>query len=80
MDRLPTVYILAKGFRGTLYTGVTSDLVARIHQHRTETTGGFTARYGIKRLVCVRSRWHHRRAPSPTRSGSSGGYASGSTR
>lgn len=51
MERTPTVYIFAKGFRSTLYIGVTSDLLARIYQHRTEAMGGFTARYGIKRLV-----------------------------
>ena len=36
---------------GTLYTGVTSQLVGRVWQHREEVTGGFTKRYGIKRLV-----------------------------
>ncbi len=45
------VYILASRRHGTLYTGVTSDLPARIHQHRTETFSGFTADYGVKRLV-----------------------------
>ena len=47
----PCVYILANRYRGTLYTGVTSDLLARMHQHRTGSFEGFTARYGIKRLV-----------------------------
>ena len=51
MERLPCVYLLASGFHGTLYTGVTSDLLGRIHQHREEQTLGFTARYGVKRLV-----------------------------
>jgi putative endonuclease len=51
MEKTPIVYMLAKGFRSTLYTGVTSDLLARIYQHRTELTGGFTARYGVKRLI-----------------------------
>ena len=51
MQRLPCVYLLAKASHSTFYTGVTSDLLARIWQHRTETTKGFTARYGIKRLV-----------------------------
>ena len=36
---------------GTLYTGVTSDLVRRVHEHRTGLRGGFTARYGCKRLA-----------------------------
>ena len=45
------VYILASRRNGTLYLGVTSDLVARIHKHRTGETGGFTDRYGVTRLV-----------------------------
>ena len=51
MERAPAVYLLATTFHGTLYTGVTSDLVARIHQHRHGITKGHTARYAIKRLV-----------------------------
>ena len=51
MERVPCVYLLASGFHGTLYTGVTSTLVGRIWQHREEVTGGFTKRYGVKRLV-----------------------------
>lgn len=47
----PAVYILANRYRGALYTGVTTDLLARLHQHRAETFGGHTARHGIKRLV-----------------------------
>ena len=51
MERIPCVYLLASGFHGTLYTGVTSDLSGRIWQHREEVTKGFTQRYGVKRLV-----------------------------
>ena len=47
----PAVYIVANRKNGTLYTGVTSDLPQRIWQHRESVTGGFTARYGCKRLV-----------------------------
>ena len=36
---------------GTLYIGVTSNLMARIHQHRTKAMDGFTARYDVNRLV-----------------------------
>ncbi len=50
-DRQPCVYMLASGFNGTLYTGVTSNLVGRIMQHRDGTYEGFTSRYGIVRLV-----------------------------
>jgi putative endonuclease len=51
MERQPCVYILARASHSTLYTGVTSNLVARIHQHRTGEVPGFTTRYDIKRLV-----------------------------
>ena len=47
----PVVYILASHYRGRLYTGVTSDLMARIHQHREGTFGGYTERRDIKRLA-----------------------------
>lgn len=45
------VYIMASGKHGTLYIGVTSDLIARVSQHREGTTPGFTTRYGVTRLV-----------------------------
>lgn len=45
------VYILASKRHGTLYTGVTRDLVRRIHEHREGNVEGFTQRYGVKRLV-----------------------------
>jgi putative endonuclease len=51
MERDPAVYIMASGFHGTLYLGVTSNLIARIWQRRTGALGGFTARYDVKRLV-----------------------------
>jgi putative endonuclease len=47
----PCVYILASQPYGTLYIGVTSDLVARIFQHRHAQVKGFTSRYGVVRLV-----------------------------
>lgn len=51
MEWIPCVYLLASGFNGTLYTGVTSNLIGRIWQHRNEVVTGFTSRYGVKRLV-----------------------------
>ena len=51
LERNPCVYILASGFNGTLYTGVTSNLLARLMQHREGTFDGFTRRHAIKRLV-----------------------------
>ena len=47
----PTVYILASRRRGVLYVGVTSDLARRVEQHRSDSTSGFTRRYGVHRLV-----------------------------
>ncbi|MDY8110276.1 GIY-YIG nuclease family protein [Fulvimarina sp. 2208YS6-2-32] len=45
------VYIMASRKGGTLYTGVTSDLSRRVHEHKNDLTPGFTSRYGVKRLV-----------------------------
>lgn len=50
-QRQPCVYILASRRHGTLYIGVTSNLVARLHQHRTGVTGGFVKKYDVYRLV-----------------------------
>jgi putative endonuclease len=47
----PCVYILASQHYGTLYIGVTSDLIARLYQHRTGQVKGFTSRYRVYRLV-----------------------------
>ena len=51
MDRHPAVYILASKRNGTLYIGVTSDLVKRIWEHKNNVVEGFTKRYGIHTLV-----------------------------
>ncbi|MCW5690096.1 MAG: GIY-YIG nuclease family protein [Pseudolabrys sp.] len=45
------VYILASRIGGTLYIGVTSDLVRRVYQHREKHGRGFTQRYDVTRLV-----------------------------
>ena len=47
----PAVYILASKRNGTLYIGVTRDLVRRVWQHRNDVVGGFTRRYRVHRLV-----------------------------
>jgi len=47
----PCVYILASCRNGTLYVGVTSDLVQRIWQHKHNAVEGFTKRYNIHMLV-----------------------------
>ena len=49
--KLPCVYIMANRPQGTLYVGVTSQLPVRVWQHKNKVTGGFTARYGVDRLV-----------------------------
>ncbi len=51
MSRQPCTYMLASGRNGTIYTGVTSNLMQRIHQHREGTFGGFTAQHKVHRLV-----------------------------
>ena len=45
------VDLLASGKHGTLYAGVTRDLIRRVYQHKTKETPGFTSRYGVTRLV-----------------------------
>lgn len=45
------VYILANKTGGTLYIGVTSDLITRISQHKEKTYAGFTQRYDVHKLV-----------------------------
>lgn len=47
----PTVYLLTSKRNGTLYAGVTSDLPARIDQHRRGLIPGFTRDYGVRTLV-----------------------------
>jgi putative endonuclease len=45
------VYILASKKHGTLYIGVTNDLVRRVYEHRTKAVPGFTTKYGVDKLV-----------------------------
>ena len=45
------VYLLASKRNGTLYVGVTSDLVQRVWQHKNDQVEGFTKRYGVHTLV-----------------------------
>ena len=51
MDKQFYVYILASKRNGTLYIGVTSDLVQRIWQHKNKMVKGFTKKYNVDRLV-----------------------------
>lgn len=56
-ERMPCVYLLASATRGTLYVGVTSNLVQRVWQHKHAQVAGFTKRYGVHLLVWFES--HH---------------------
>lgn len=47
----PCVYILANKPFGTLYVGVTSDVITRVWQHKNHWVDGFTKKYGVDRLV-----------------------------
>lgn len=50
-EKQPAVYILASRRNGTLYVGVTSNLVGRTWQHRNDLIQGFTRRYDVCKLV-----------------------------
>lgn len=51
IERTPCVYILANRYNGAVYVGVTSNLLARVIQHREELFDGHTKKHCIKRLV-----------------------------
>ncbi|MCL2658579.1 MAG: GIY-YIG nuclease family protein [Betaproteobacteria bacterium] len=51
MSKVAYVYILASKKRGTLYTGVTSNLEQRMYQHKRYLLEGFTSKYDVTRLV-----------------------------
>ena len=51
MSKPGYVYLLASQRNGSLYVGVTSDLVRRVWEHKQDLVGGFTKRYQVHRLV-----------------------------
>ena len=51
MDRQPCVYMLASERNGTLYTGVTSNLVKRVWEHKNNLVESFTSKHGVHTLV-----------------------------
>jgi putative endonuclease len=51
MDKQFYVYILSSKRNGTLYAGITSDLVKRVWEHKNKTVEGFTEKYGVDKLV-----------------------------
>jgi putative endonuclease len=50
-EKIPCVYILASERNGTLYVGVTSNLLKRVWEHKNDVAEGFTKRYGVHTLV-----------------------------
>ncbi len=51
MEKLPCIYILASKRNGTLYVGVTTDLVKRVYEHKNNLVDGFTKKYHVHMLV-----------------------------
>jgi putative endonuclease len=51
MSKQPCVYMLASGRNGTLYVGVTSNLIKRVWEHKNHVVDGFTKKYKVDRLV-----------------------------
>ncbi len=51
MEKQPAIYILASQRNGTLYVGVTSNLVKRVWEHKNDQADGFSRRYGVHMLV-----------------------------
>ncbi|MBT8439124.1 MAG: GIY-YIG nuclease family protein, partial [Gammaproteobacteria bacterium] len=51
MSKQPAVYILSNKRNGTLYVGVTSNLVQRVWQHKNNLVSGFTQKYNLHKLV-----------------------------
>jgi putative endonuclease len=51
MDRQYYVYLLASRPYGTLYTGITSNLIQRMYQHKEKLADGFTKKYNVHQLV-----------------------------
>jgi putative endonuclease len=51
MDKQYYVHILTTRHNTVLYTGVTNDLLRRVHEHRTKAVAGFTRRYNVDKLV-----------------------------
>ena len=47
----PSIYILTNKKNGTLYIGVTSNLIQRVWQHKAKVTQGFSNKYGLDKLV-----------------------------
>ena len=55
MDKHFYVYILASGKHGTIYIGVTNDLIRRVHEHKEKRVPGFTKEHGVDKVVYYES-------------------------
>ena len=51
MEKQPCVYLLASKYNGTLYAGVTSNLLKRVWEHKNDLVESFTSKYGVHTLV-----------------------------
>ncbi|GGF67922.1 GIY-YIG nuclease family protein [Alteromonas lipolytica] len=51
IDKYPAVYILTNQYKTVFYTGVTTNLLQRIYQHKMQMADGFSKKYGLKVLV-----------------------------
>jgi putative endonuclease len=65
MGNLYFVYIPTNAWNTVLYTGVTSDLKARVYQHREKLLPGFTSRYNVWKLVYYETGYEGRRRNYP---------------
>ena len=50
MEKVGYVYILFNRKNGALYTGITSDIIKRVHEHKNKQVEGFSSRYGTDKL------------------------------
>ena len=57
-ERYFWVYILASDIGGTLYIGVTNNLIRRVYEHRNNVVPGFTNKYAVHRLVWRLKKWN----------------------
>ena len=55
MPKTYFVYLMASQKNGTLYAGVTNDLIRRVHEHKSDFVEGFTKQYGVHTLVWFES-------------------------
>jgi putative endonuclease len=62
LKKKPCVYLLASRKRGTLYLGVTSDLIKRVWEHKNDQVEGFSKKYRVHQLVWYEQHVHMKSA------------------